>query len=341
DGEELDIDATVPAAVVLAVIRVFRRQLAAAADVDFVDRHSLGDQVVANRAGTTLGQALVVGLRADVAGVTDQLHAADPLAAGDCRQHGVELALRLALHRRAVKSEIGVVAELDLVAHHDRRLRIARHLARHFHIAGRGGRAEVAATAKVIAPQQPGAGVVAVGLEQAALAIGFQLQAQTVRAVAELLVDAQRERGLVGIVVALLVVEAGAQTDQRLLEPATTAQADTPVIRLDVSPQDRRQQFDLLVGAAVALLAGDHANLLGPAVDADQTFVGDRPRQVQVPEAVLALHAEAEADLAVLERVLVDGEEGLGDPDLLRPRHRVLDAHAAPQPVVVQLDAAG
>src|SRR5690606_9668909 len=111
DGEELDIDATVPAAVVLAVIRVFRRQLAAAADVDFVDRHALGDQVVANRAGTTLGQALVVGLRADVAGVTDQLHAADPLAAGDCRQHGVELALRLALHRRAVKSEIGVVAE--------------------------------------------------------------------------------------------------------------------------------------------------------------------------------------------------------------------------------------
>ncbi|MCR6701469.1 MAG: hypothetical protein NVV68_10130 [Dokdonella sp.] len=307
------------------------------ARVDLVGRDAVPGQIVARAGRAALGQALVVGLAADRVGMTDHGDAADTLVRAELGQQCVERGDRIGAQRRGVEIEERIAVQAHLVADQLRlggRRRVG-HLAQDFDLAERLDRPE-ALPAERIAQHQPAARVVAIALELAVLAQVFAVQRQAEAAVAEILVEADRDGLLIRIVLAALVVEAAAQAQQRLLEVAAEARADAVVVGPVEEARDRLDRFDLRVAAVAVAAADDVLDDVGGRVD--QALVGDRMAEVAVDEEMLLLEAETDADLAVLPAVLVAGREHL--EHALAVDDAVL-ARRAVQPVVAELHAAG
>ncbi len=88
------------------------------------------------------------------------------------------------------------------------------------------------AFAEVVTQQQPAARIGFVDLEIARLARVLTLHGEAERAVAEQLVDAQRDSGLIRAVLAFFVVKTGAHTQQGFVEIGAKAQTHSVLVRV-------------------------------------------------------------------------------------------------------------
>ena len=334
DGQEFHIDAAILLAVFGGVIREARIELALAADIHLVGGNAAADQIRFGIGGAAFGQGLVVGLRSHRIGMANHADPADAGCGIELGNEFIEGSYRVRTQVIAVEIEEGIAIKAGFVAYH---LRFARRGAvgvtgrgAHFNHAERFACAEV--LAELVTQQQPAARIRLVDLEIAGFAGVFTLQSETERTVAEQLVDAERDRRLAGIEITAFVVEAAAHAQQGIIEITTKAQADTVLVGVFKGADQGVDGLGLGVGA-VGIGAGQGGGVAGQG-GVDQAGARGGVAEIAAEEQVIALPADADARLAILEGVLVGGGEHLPHAGLVR-------IGCAAQEVVAELHATG
>ncbi len=169
----------------------------------------------------------------------------------------------------------------------------------------------IAGCTEVEAVDDAAAQVVVIGHEIAVLARVTGAKAQTVRRIVEAFVQRQRSGDLRGTEVTLLIVETAAQANERIVEEAFGAQAQAPVVWILEQLCHGFNGIDARERATV-----NHAvdqQILDGGSPVNQSLVGQGCHAVAGERPVAAFPAGTKGQLAVVELVLVGGDEELGN----------------------------